>query len=389
MHVFTNTIVTPYEYWIKVVLYSDNGLTSTTTVTGGDYVLNIGEVADEIDLFTGEYKPGTLSLELKNTGNEFSANVFGGTMVEMEARLWISYDAGTTWECLFFGMVDWQGMGRGDKDLTLTDNQVFTITANHAVLSLKDIAIDTDPYAPGGNVPTTGVVTPGATVETYAINEVGQAYKGTNDLNDYKYISLNGILQYCFENIQFIAGSQAPTLAYDSSAMQHKGKSLVGAGVEYDFDELYMLFSSPTADVVETFLAYSSGKYGIYSLSNVQELLRLFMDSLLMIPITRLTESGGSYTLSVYFEPRFRAAADLTAITTHPTPLMTRSLSVQEWLDGIQTITTGRSMTKAACMPDLRFLGSRCSAMTISPIYRLGVSRKQFAASQIFRVNTG
>ena len=345
MHVFTNTVTTAYGYQLQLVIYSDNGLTSTTTVTGGDYILSIGDITEELDPHSGEYKPGSMSLKLKNTNDEFSDNVFGGTIVEIEARLWISYDSGTTWENLFYGMIDWQGLKREDKDATETTNQVFSVAARHAALSLKDVTIDTDPDEPGGNVPTTGVVTPSVTLSSYATDAVGSAFAGSADYDDYKFISLDGILQYFFSNIQFISGSQSPTLSYDSTAMQHKGKSLTGAGVEFTFDELYMLFQSPTVAAVEGFFSYSAGKYGIYGLKNLQEALRLFMDSLLMIPITRLTESAGSYTLNVYFEPRFRAAADLTAITGTLSPIETRSLDVQQWLDGIQVLTTGLPKT--------------------------------------------
>jgi hypothetical protein len=341
MYVFTNIIQNPkgYPYWLKLVIYSDNGLTGTTTATGGGYVLNIGEISEEIDPFSGEYKPGGMSLELLNLGNLFSTSVFGGTIANMEARLWISYNSGTSYECLFYGRVLWQGLKRMDPDATETENQRFSVSCEHALLSLKEIEIDTDPDT-GSNVPTTGIVTPGVTVESYAIEPNGTPRAGFS-FNDYTFISLDGILQYIFSNVQFIAGATAPTLAYDSSAMQHKGKSLVGAGVEYDFDELHILFESPTVDTAETFFSFASGRFGAYALKNLQEMLKLFMDSLIMIPVTRLTESGGGFTLNVYFEPRFRPAASLTALTGTLDLTLTRSMSVQEWLDGFQVLTNG------------------------------------------------
>jgi hypothetical protein len=185
------------------------------------------------------------------------------------------------------------------------------------------------------------VVTPGFTVRSVASVAIGNPIFSTIDYDDNKFISLDGVLQYIFSNVQFIAGATAPTLAYDSSAMQAKGKSLVGAGVEFDFDELYILFDAPSVDEEEGFFEYSSGKYGAYALKNLQEMLRLFMDSLLMIPVTRMTESGGAFTLDVYFEPRFRSAADLVAITGAIDYTLTREMSVAEWLDGYQVITTG------------------------------------------------
>ena len=341
MYVFTNIIPNPkgYPYWLKLVIYSDNGTTGTLTATGGAYVLNIGEIAEEIDPFTGEYKPGGMSLELLNTGSVFSGNVFAGTIAAMEARLWISYDAGTTYECLFYGKVLYQGLTRSDPDATETVNRRYSVQCEHSLLSLKEIEIDTDPDT-GGNVPATGIATPAATIESYAIDPNGVAFSGTS-YNDYTFISLDGILQYIFSNVQFIAGTTAPTLAYDSTAMQHKGKSLTGAGVEYDFDELYLLFQSPTVTTAETFFSFASGRFGAYSLKNLQEMLKLFMDSLIMIPVTHFRESGGSYYLDVYFEPRFRAAADLTALTGTLDYTLSRSMNVQEWLDGFQVLTQG------------------------------------------------
>jgi hypothetical protein len=245
----------------------------------------------------------------------------------MEARLWISYDNGTSWECLFFGTVEWEGLRRVDKDATETQNRRYSVSCRHSILSLKEIEIDTDPDD-GGNVPTTGVVTPGVTVESYATDANGEAFPGIS-YSDNEFISLDGVLQYIFSNVQFIAGATAPTLAYDSSAMQHKGKSLTGAGVEYDFDELHILFDGPTVDTAEGFFEFAAGKYGAYNLKNLQEMLKLFMDSLIMIPVTRLTESGGTFTLSVYFEPRFRAAADLVA--RQGLSVRCSRLDIEEW----------------------------------------------------------
>lgn len=338
MYVFTNTITTLYDYYLKLVIYSDNGLTGTTTATNGGYILSIGEITEEIDAFTGEYKPGGLSLEFLNVGNVISDGVFGGTIAEMEARLWISYDAGTSWENLFYGTVKWEGLRRTDLDETETTNRRYAVSCEHSLLSLKEIEIDTDP-TDGGNVPTPDA-TPSTTVESFATDVNGNPISGFS-YNDYEFISLDAVLQYIVSNVQFIAGATAPTISYDSSAMQHVGRSLAGLGVDYDFSELYILFNAPSVDEIEGFFEYSSGKYGAYALKNLQEMLKLFMDSLLMIPITRMTESGGAFTLEVYFEPRFRNAADLDAVVGTVDIVTTREMSVQEWLDGYQVITTG------------------------------------------------
>lgn len=338
MYVFTNTITTLYDYYVKLVIYSDNGLTGTTTATNGGYIISIGDTEEGVDPFTGEYKPGGLSLEFIDKDNVFSAGVFGGSIAEMEARLWVSYDAGTTYECIFYGTVEHEGLTRVDMDATETTNRRFRVDCKHNMLSLRDVEIDTDPDA-GTNAPTQGIVTPGATLSSYATDANGSPFSGTS-YSDYKFISLDGVLQYIFANIQFIAGATAPTLAYDSSAMQHKGKNIASA-TEWAFDKLYMLFDAPSVPTAEGFFSYSSGKYGAYSLKNIQEMLRLFMDSLVMIPITRMTESGGAHTLNVYFEPRFRAAAGLTALTGTLDYTITRTMSVAEALDGYQVLTTG------------------------------------------------
>jgi len=341
MHTFTNTITTLYDYYVKLVIYSDNGLTSSTTETNGGYIKSLSPVAEEIDPFTGEYKPGGLSITMRNIDDEVSDNIFGGTVSDMEARLWVSYDSGTTYECIFYGAVEWWGLKRTDLDATETHNREYSFSARHSILSLKEVGIDTDPDDPGGNVPTTGLTTPSVTMKSRATDAAGNPISGSTDYDDYVYISLDGILQYIFSNVQFISGSTAPTLAYDSTAMQHVGQSLTGAGVNFTFDELHLLFQSPTVLGVESFFNYRAGKYGAYALSNLQEMLRLFMDSLIMVPVTRLTESAGSFTLNVYFEPRFRAASDLTALTGTVTPVLTREMNVQEWLEGVQVLTTG------------------------------------------------
>lgn len=341
MYVFTNTITTLFDYHVKLVIYSDNGLTGTTTATNGGYIQSLSPTGEEIDPFTGEFRPGGLSIEFLNVGNIISDYVFGGAITAMEARLWISYDSGTTWECIFFGKVLFEGLTRVDADATETRNRRYSVSCEHAILSLKEVEIDTDPDA-GTNVPSTGIVTPGVTIFDYATDSNGNPFIWpSGSSNTHEFISLDGILQYIYSNVQFISGATAPTLSYDSSAMQHSGES-IGSGT-FGFDELYMLFQRPGSAIVEGFFSYASGKYGAYALSNLQEMSRLFMDSLFMIPIMDLTESGGAFSLDVSFQPRIRAAADLDAVAGTIPMTVTRSMSVQEWLDGYQVITTGLS----------------------------------------------
>lgn len=348
MYVFTNIITTlPYGYYLKAEIIADAGTTGTLTVNNGGYILNIGEVSKGINETSGAFEPGDVSLELRNIDNVFSTNVFTAAIVMIEFRLWISYDAGSTYENIFFGFIQHKGMTYGDYHSTETQNRTYRVNAFHGFQTLKDIDIDYVTYPiSSGNIT--------ATLPVYVTDSNGTPYLswgggGMGGGYAFEFCQLREVLKNCIERIPFMnavvgGNSYKPTIAIDTTALNIQAYN-ANTAANYSFADIYVHYTnSQTAlhakGLLGSYFMDFTDKASAYDAKNYQELLKRWCEWLLIYPVTTLTGTlAGGFTCTIAFLPRFRAASAMSAVAGSLGSEFTRSYYIGQWFDGLQVET--------------------------------------------------
>lgn len=342
IHVFQNTITNlPYGYQIRidVISYTVSGASTvtTTTVTNGSYITRVGRVTKSVDYPVGDVRLGDWSFTVRDIGGEVSTNWSPFTRDMIEARYWISYDAGTTWECLFFGFVRLEQLKRSDRHLTNTYNQTWEFSAYHAFDPLKtsDILIFSG---------TLAEVTV-ASLPEYHTTEAGAPVQVNT--RTVKMTSLTEALSHVISKVPFVptwTGAPASTtLDYASSqCLGYNANTTTG----YPINQLYLLNDAPpligTAISDKGFFGTNGGPGSVYSYKNYAKMLSELCNSLNLIPIPRLVDTSGTVSFTTYLYPRFLTAP--TAITTDPTPLIRRSVGAAPYADGGQVRLQGHPL---------------------------------------------
>lgn len=355
-YVFTNTITTlPYGYYVKVEVIKAPG-TGATTVTNGGYISDLGSITTAIDRVVGDFNPGDLSMTFINTGNVFSANVFTDSIDDIEIRVWVSYDAGTTYENVFCGFVDLETIGYSDRDATETRNREYPITAKSALARLNSVAVDFSTL-PSGAFSTTRY-------PTYETDETGTPVEVTSGGRrrggptrsidpDFwniwvasKFVPIGDIFEHCISAIPFITGATAPTIALDVSDLEHRWYH-DASGLDYQFDQMCLCApQSLSASVFPGFFGVSGGPAGAYDAQNLRELLKRLCQSLFVVPVPRLWDNAGTLTYTIYLKHRISSTTASVAGTL-PTPL-TRAWEGAPWVQSIEVVSPGLPLTYRA-----------------------------------------
>lgn len=348
-YVFTNTITTlPYRYQVKLELIKTPG-TGATTVTNGGYIADLGAVSMAVDRIVGDVNPGDFSFTLINTGNEFSTNLITSSIDDIEVRLWLSYDAGTTWENVFAGFVDLESIGYSDVDATETRNRMYPISAKSALARLNDQTITTANVLPAAAFSVTRI-------PVYSTDETGTPVEETSGSRrrggptrtrhsetwDFfvanRFVTLIDVIEHCVSKIPFIAGATAPTLVVDYSDLEHRFYNDT-SGLDYAIDTACLCAPSSPSDLFPGFFGVDGGPGGAFDAQNFRELLRRMCMTLGVVPIPRLWDNAGTLTYTVYLQHRLSSSTPSISGTL-PTPLA-RAWEGAPWVQSVEVISSG------------------------------------------------
>ncbi len=351
-YIFTNTVTTlPFGYWVKLELIKSPG-TGSDTLTNGGYIMSIGPIPQSVDLIPGAIKPGQVTVALTNRAGLAGTKLFTSTIDAIECRIWLSYDAGTTWECIFGGFVSLRSIGRRDVSTTVTENQVFQFNAEDYLLSLKGVDVDFGTYG------ITGYINCPSHAPIYSTDETGAPFlidtsnpssgrtgatrvlnRPTAYFNTKLFVTMPTLLTYIIDRIPFTAGATAPASAIDYSDLEHRFYN-ANTAADYPFADLSMWYwpDSSWAHAM-SFFGPGGGPGGAYDAKNLQELLSRLSHSLTIVPVPRLWNNGGTLTYTVRFVHRISTSTPSVGVTL--APLMSRAFEPAPWMDGVSVETIG------------------------------------------------
>lgn len=309
-YVHTNTITTlPYGYYLKVILRSD-GATGTLTDSDGGYYLSVGDLEQGYDQVTGAINTGAMSFSVLNTGNHFSTNIFTATTSKVQVEVYISYNAGTSYECMFYGMVLLESLAWEAKDSSETRNRVYSFRAEDAMFLMRTLWTSTAYLS----IPTE-TTTQNAYI--YDTDEAGSPVLNVALFN-MKFAKLTDLFEYALtQSLTSSTMVTAPsTVTFDWTACSHKGRNSYGSVTEYGLTAWYVVHSNASATLPTMFIS-DSGSGSVLDASSAAEMFRRLCEELMVVPITSY-DGAGTYTVTMV--PRYQAS--YTAVSgTMPTPL--------------------------------------------------------------------
>lgn len=332
MYTWTKTIATPYGHSIKVVFYR-NDLTGTYTA-GEGFITSIGDISKGVDAVTGEYKPGAVNIQMRNTDNNLTDYLFAGispftTVIQME--IWVSFNAGTTWENEFVGFVETETLYWQMSDSVETRNRAFSVHASDALLSLKTTSVQTAALTAAGYYETP----PTQTARLFSVGKDLQFVEYTGAI-DISFVSLSNILLSCILNIPWV---KAPdTTAVDVTACEHKGKNDHNAR-EYSVGDWHVIANHANRSGFDWAYQYEWaqsklwGEYpsGLANAKNAQEVVKIVCNSLLTVPIPTYTVSGATTAYVLRIEPRYPSAPTAIAAGLGEATKFTRANGQYIW----------------------------------------------------------
>lgn len=337
-HTFTNTITSlPYGYYLKleiIALHAGASADTTTTVTNGGYILDIGETEKNVDKSPSKVNLGGMSLKIRDKNAEMSANIRPYDALRIETRLWISYNAGTAWECLFFGFVRLSETRVEVTDTTNTYNHAYSLTCFHALDPLKEIDVDFYTYPPS-------YVTV-ASIPVYNTDDQGTPLlQGT--LADPKFVLITELLTECVELIPWVTAPASATLVYSQVECQGYNDAVT----YIEFDEMCRYYNPPAASPgnvdEDSYFGRNGGSGGGYSARNYAKIIEAECSSLGLIPMPVLINTAGTITFELRLVQRSQSTP--VAVTTPPTKLLSEERGAAPYVQGGEIRLSGHPRT--------------------------------------------
>lgn len=317
-YVFTNIVSLPW-YTLKFELIKTTG-TGSNTVTGGGYIKSISKIAIGVDEINGEVKIGACTLNLLNTGNEFSTNIFTSSIDQIELRVWVSYDGGTTYDATaaFAGFANLGSIRDKDSDWTETRNRMYECQFVNALMMLRTIEIDFDAK------PVTYFTAPSA-IPFYTTDEDGTLRAMIELSNEalptygVKFATFENILKNIAEQIPWTSGYVPTVVNVDYSELDHRFLNATTA-TSVDISKACLFYepTNPTGSggsYLASFANPWAGPLGAYEAKNYLEWLKKFTQSMAIVPIPRLWNNAGTLTFTLHLT--CRASSTLTTMTAN------------------------------------------------------------------------
>lgn len=358
-YVLTNTITTlPFGYWLKLEIIKEPG-TGSDSITNGGFIKAISAARQSVDLIPGAVKPGQQTFEFFNGGRLAEQMIFTSTIDRIEIRLWVSYDAGTTWESIFAGFVKLSSIRYKEVSTLVPETRVYSCSADDYLLSLKDVAVDFGGYsvpnliALPANAPVYSTDETGAPFQIDTSGTISRPRSGPTRVLERpdayfftrKFALVHELLSYITGKVPFISGATAPVTAIDYSDLEHSFYN-ANTGLSYSFEKLALWYwATDNWTYPFSFFGPQGGPGGAYDAANLQELLSRLAHSLTVVPIPRLYDNAGTLTYRVYFVHRISGTTP--AVSGTLAPLMARAFEPAPWMDGVSVETIGLPVRSA------------------------------------------
>jgi hypothetical protein len=290
-YTFTNIITSlPFDYYIKVEFIRDTG-TGTLTKTNGGYIGDVGKITTGIDSRLGEYKLPSLTMTVRNVENFYSGTLFAGTWNSIDLRIWISYDAGTTYENLFFGRILPMTLRETHTASEETFTRLYEFTAVSSLSFLSSVAVD-----PVGK--------PWTPVQETTQNVPGLRYDGAffwNGTTKRKWIYFTDIL---FQIFGYMPCNSALTVLVDTTDLEIEFDNLNNANT-YNISDLAFVFNDPATCYVLLKASNVDG-VAVQGFANYFDMLKMLCESLNIIPLPRFWMNGATLTLTIHLRHRYK-----------------------------------------------------------------------------------
>jgi len=333
-YTFTNIITSlPFDYYIKVEFIRDTG-TGTLTKTNGGYIGDVGKITTGIDSRLGEYKLPSLTMTVRNVENFYSGTLFTVDATgkpswnSIDLRIWISYDAGTTYENLFFGRILPMTLRETHTASEETFTRLYEFTAVSSLSFLSSVAVDpvTKPWTP---VQETTQNVPGFTLR----DDGSFFYDGTTKR---KWIYFTDIMVQCFSYIPF---NDTVTTVLDTSDLEHAFYNINNT-TDYNISDLAFAFHDPATCYVLLKGADSDDPaLPTNGWANYMEIVKMLCESLNIIPLPRLWDNAGTLTLTVELRHRYKDSC--VGISGSLPTERSRSKEIGNHISSIKVTTTG------------------------------------------------